>query len=230
MGANSIGAFIRITTLRRRLAELLPPNCERVFEAGCGTAAVLAQLRPFFPGAALSGIDIDPDLIRRAQERIPEGKFWVADLTQFTGSANQDLVLNVDVLEHIEDYQAALRGMLSCLKPGGLLALHTPNETQRRLLPVRLLQEHHQHDHVREGYNLDTLASDMEALGAEVLHKERTVGTFGALLWDIDFIARKAYPMNLLLLPVLKLFARVDIGSCHPQGNGLLIIAKKKGA
>jgi SAM-dependent methyltransferase len=227
MGANSIGAYIRITTLRARLRQFLPAGADAVFEAGCGTGAVLAQLRPLFPSAKLSGVDIEPELIERARARIPDGDFRVADLTQLKGAQDQDLVLNVDVIEHIEDYRAALAGMLSCLRPGGILALHTPNETQRRLLPMRLVREHYQYDHVREGFDLENLAKDFQALGTEILHKEHTVGTVGAVAWELDFIARKLRPLNYALLPLLKVVARADVGSNHPSGNGVLIIARK---
>jgi SAM-dependent methyltransferase len=227
VGTNCVGGFLRLRTIQRRLPQWLPSPCERVFDAGCGSGINLQQLGDLFPAASVSGVDIEEDMVRRAQSRLPGGKFWVADLTKMEAEPVHDLVLNVDVLEHIEDYEAALRTMAGMLKPGGILVLHTPHEVQRRLLPFRVLQDHEQHDHVREGFGEKALAEDFRRAGLEVVHQERTVGTLGAILWEVDFLLRQLRPLNFVFLPLWKALAWLDIGSNHPQGNGILIIGRK---
>jgi SAM-dependent methyltransferase len=227
LGANAVGGFIRATTLRRRLKPYAG-EFGRVLEAGCGSGLNLALVRSFAPNASLAGCDIYESELAKARTRVPGAEFFQADLTRWEGDASYDLVLNVDVLEHIADYKAALRMMASCLRPGGLLALHTPNEEQRRLLPIRRVQQHWQDDHEREGFDLDALAADFAEAGLDVIHKERTVGTIGAIVWELDFLCRGLKPLNYLFLPLWKLVALADIGSDHPRGNGLLLLARKR--
>ena len=63
------------------LRALVPPIAgRRVLDAGCGggrTSAWLAEL-----GAAVVGIDVSPELVRLARERLPSATFSVGDLAE----------------------------------------------------------------------------------------------------------------------------------------------------
>jgi predicted TPR repeat methyltransferase len=77
-------------------------------EVGCGAGQVLAQLSQRMPGKKFSGYDVSPDA----------AKFWTAPpnadlsyhLQDFTETDERsDLLLLIDVFEHIEDYMGFLR-------------------------------------------------------------------------------------------------------------------------
>lgn len=81
-----------------------------VCEVGCGAGEVLVQLQNRLPDhCLLSGYDISPQAYelasRRANERL---RFFQADLLA-EPDAFFDLVLVVDLLEHLEDYYGFLR-------------------------------------------------------------------------------------------------------------------------
>lgn len=93
--------------IRRLLAdERVAPSS--ICDVGCGTAGVLAALRPSYPAARLLGVEASPqatELARRAHPEIPV----VASL----GAVDDhfDLLMAIDVFEHAEDYFAFLRSL-----------------------------------------------------------------------------------------------------------------------
>lgn len=76
-----------------------------IAEVGCGAGEILNQLQQMKiePGATYSGYEIAPDAFRMCQARVKPGlAFYNEDLLQST--AFYDLLLMIDVFEHVEDY------------------------------------------------------------------------------------------------------------------------------
>ena len=82
-------------------------------EVGCGAGEVLRQLQLALPDETeLTGYDISPQAIELAQPRANEHlHFQLGDFTQSESSASgsYDMLLVLDVLEHLEDYFSFLR-------------------------------------------------------------------------------------------------------------------------
>jgi SAM-dependent methyltransferase len=87
---------------------------ERVGEVGCGAGGVLAGLRERMPGATFTGYEVSPqahELCRRHEA--PGLSFRLADLLADPPADPFDLLLCIDVVEHVEDcfgFIRALRG------------------------------------------------------------------------------------------------------------------------
>lgn len=99
----------------------------RILVVGCGTgieAAVLAQRLQ----THVTGIDIDPQFDKEASE-VADLQLGDATCMDFD-DASFDFVYSYHVLEHIPDYQAALREIRRVLKPGGGYMIGTPNRTR----------------------------------------------------------------------------------------------------
>lgn len=81
-----------------------------VAEVGCGAGEVLAQLQRRMPDdCEFSGYDISPQSHRLALERSNEQlQFYLADLTH-QDDVHFDLLLLVDLIEHLDDYYGFLR-------------------------------------------------------------------------------------------------------------------------
>lgn len=90
----------------------ISPNT--VGEAGCGAGEVLRQLQLNLPPHCIfSGYDISPQAIELARTRENQRlHFKLADLFN-EPDAYFDLLLVLDVVEHVEDYFAFLRGLKS---------------------------------------------------------------------------------------------------------------------
>ena len=77
--------------------------CQRICEIGCGTGDILLSLGKAFPGADLSGYEISPAAFNRAaRKQAGNTKFYLKDLLA-EDDLNFDLVLAIDVIEHVED-------------------------------------------------------------------------------------------------------------------------------
>ena len=85
-------------------------NFSTVVEVGCGAGEILNQLHQKLPDKSIEfhGYEIAPDAIRLCREREKERlKFFQEDLTK--KDAHYDLLLMIDVFEHVEDYFGFIR-------------------------------------------------------------------------------------------------------------------------
>jgi SAM-dependent methyltransferase len=97
--------FDRIST------EIAAVDPARVLDAGCGEGETIERLRDLLP-KPVQGIDLNPESVEFASARLPEDRFEVGDLTDLRfGDSSFDLVLCLEVLEHIPDPEPALREM-----------------------------------------------------------------------------------------------------------------------
>jgi len=80
-----------------------------IAEVGCGAGGVLAELRTAFPGARLAGFDIAPDAAQFwPAHAARDVEFTLGDFFEASGERRYDLVLVLDVLEHLADPMAFL--------------------------------------------------------------------------------------------------------------------------
>ncbi|MEQ1507302.1 MAG: class I SAM-dependent methyltransferase, partial [Myxococcota bacterium] len=96
-----------------RFAGLAPRT---VIDVGCGTGGVLVRLKalldPELPETSYEGWDVAPEAIRRARTREGERLTFVEG--EFLASERQaDLLLAIDVIEHVADDLAFLDGLRS---------------------------------------------------------------------------------------------------------------------
>jgi 2-polyprenyl-3-methyl-5-hydroxy-6-metoxy-1,4-benzoquinol methylase len=114
------------------IAPLLPAAAPRVMEIGCGTGATLRWLKAkgicqetagvelFGAAADAARPHVDQIIVGNAETLIDSG-FGLA------GEPTFDLILCLDVLEHMVDPWAFVQKLEAFLKPGGLLVGSIPN-------------------------------------------------------------------------------------------------------
>ncbi len=90
-----------------------------VLEIGCGTGFVLSEIRKKHPQITLSGSDLFPEGLHFASTRIPDASLYRMDACRMPFDREFDLILALDVLEHIEDDSRAIGEIFRSLKPGG---------------------------------------------------------------------------------------------------------------
>lgn len=132
-----------ITALIKKLR--LPVN--DVIEAGCGSGRILAELSSRFPQATCRGYDLSPQAINIAKQYESERlHFYEADLLQDL-NATAELLLLIDVLEHVPDYYGLLEGLRAKAQH---FIFHIPLDLSCRgiLKPELLLQQRQASGHI----------------------------------------------------------------------------------
>lgn len=92
-----------------------------VCDVGCGSGGFLAELRREWPDARAIGYDISPDAVQVAQELHGDVDVRLGDAAE--SRERFDLVLLMDVLEHVEDYVGFLRRIAPL---GAQMLFHIP--------------------------------------------------------------------------------------------------------
>ena len=107
--------------LARWFYPLLPPG-GRVLDLCCGAGHVTQLVAR--QGFSIIGIDGSDEMLRYAQQRVPEGEFWAADARAFVLDRPVNGVLSTyDSLNHIMsagDLEQVFAHVRSALVPGGL--------------------------------------------------------------------------------------------------------------
>jgi SAM-dependent methyltransferase len=100
----------------------------RVLEVGCGEAVVIQYLSGRLPGVRFVGAELDGAALARGRVRCPGVPLVQADAYQLPfRSRGYDLVLCLEVLEHLEDPGRALRELRRVSRGGCLLSVpHEP--------------------------------------------------------------------------------------------------------
>ncbi|MFA6099445.1 MAG: methyltransferase domain-containing protein [Patescibacteria group bacterium] len=130
-GHASLAGRLRVDRridLFAKLAELKPGK--RVCEIGCGTG-LFTQALLEKTGAEIVGVDISPDLLRMAREKVsdPRATFLLGDCMEPKSLGvplDFDAVVTNSVLHHLE-LSKALPAILLMLKPGGVFVCSEPN-------------------------------------------------------------------------------------------------------
>lgn len=216
----------------------------RIFDAGTGYGQysyfMVKKLQPCIIYAA----DIKEDWIEDLKNFYANSGFsdislGIEDLTQITHENKFNLILSVDVMEHIEDDLKVFNNFKRALMPGGYLMVNTPSNfggsDTRDESDQSFISEH-----ARSGYSKEELGSKLQSSGFEIYKFTYTYGFWGNIAWRLGI----KYPMlmlnsskvfflilpfyYLLTLPFTFIFMAADFYAVKKTGSGINLIARKK--
>lgn len=127
--------------LRRDIEPLLPAHAAQVLEVGCGAGATLHWLKQAGRAGRTVGVELSESAAAVARGRVDELLVGNAE-TLLPGPfapASFDLVLCLDVLEHMIDPWAFMARVQALLGPGGQVIASIPNVRHLRVVLDLLL-------------------------------------------------------------------------------------------
>lgn len=238
--------FLRELEVRRALRDLARGGLRpaRLLDAGTGYGQHALALRRLFPAARVVSVDVNPACVAALAGLCRAGgvagiEARVADLLDFRMDPPADLVLNVDVVEHIAEDRRVFHNFAASLAPGGHLLLHTPAMPDGLSEEEVLLRTPAVGEHAREGYTHAMMRERLAEAGLEELWLRPTYGRAGGLAWRLGVRGpMRALALGLWTLPLVALWLAVvllpvrvlneiDLRGRRAAGGCLLVLARK---
>jgi 2-polyprenyl-3-methyl-5-hydroxy-6-metoxy-1,4-benzoquinol methylase len=112
--------------VRHGIEPLLPKRCASILEVGAGAGATLKWLKTLYPGAETTAVEINPDLRKELNRNVDFPIIGPLDQV-ISQLETYDLILLLDVLEHLPDPTESLRRLAKLLNPEGQVIVSVPN-------------------------------------------------------------------------------------------------------
>ncbi len=210
-----------------------------VLDAGCGFGQYSYFIARKFKNTNVIGVDINERRIRDCEEfskreEIKNLKFEVADLVKLNHSDRFDLILAVDVMEHIGDDISVFENFYKAMRKNSLLIISTPSNFSDSDEEENFIEEH-----VRHGYDVAEIISKLEKAGFKDVKVKYTYGKWGSLSWQLmikipvlllgrSFIFVLFLPLYYFVAFVPGIFLMwLDKKTKNLKGTGLIVTAKK---
>ena len=231
-GIPEIGFQLRSIYFKKILSSYLASSkLRKILDAGSGIGAYAFWLAKTFPRASVTGGDIDRHKLKSCRVLTREFhlnnvSFSYFDITKANGKARYNLIVTIDVLEHVEDYTKVLHNFHRLLRKDGFLYIHVPQPHQKRIF--RSLRQWHHEDHVREGIDNKTLRRELIELGFQIRTVRETFGWAGKLAWELNHITlTKSFILTGMLFPALYILELIDERLDNKQGLCMAVLAQK---
>jgi SAM-dependent methyltransferase len=214
-----------------------------IFDAGTGYGQYSYFMSKKLSPCKILAVDVKQEWITDCkqffgQSNINNVEFRVEDLTNIEHKNKFDLIVCVDVMEHIVNDTKVFENFYKALKPNGFVLINSPS--------IFGGSDVHDDDdesfigeHARDGYSFEDLSGKMIPLGFSVYKSKYTYGFWGDKAWRLGV----KYPMIMLnyskafflLLPFYYLFTLtftlimmcLDFNSENKKGAGINFIAIK---
>jgi 2-polyprenyl-3-methyl-5-hydroxy-6-metoxy-1,4-benzoquinol methylase len=112
--------------VRREIAPLLPAAAKRVLDVGAGVGATSRWLKARYPSASYIALEGNPDLVDDLRQNVDEAH--IVDLNgPLPDVGDPDLVLFLDVLEHLLDPEKVLAELTRGIPADGTVIVSLPN-------------------------------------------------------------------------------------------------------
>ncbi len=221
-----------------------------VLDAGSGFGQYVYYLSSHHKDWNITGVDVKTEQIADCNQfftklkRQDKVKFEYADLTNLEQENVYDLVVSVDVMEHIEDDEGVFRNIYQAMNNGGMLLISTPSDQGG--------SDAHHHEfehedgvtgfideHVRDGYNLQEIIQKLKKAGFKDVDARYSYGLPGKISWKLSmkfpivmlnfskvfFVLLPFY--YLITFPFTFVLNAIDVATKHKTGTGLIVKAFK---
>ena len=226
---------------------------QNILDAGSGFGQYDYYLAKRNKDWSIKGVDVKQEQIDDCNDffnkiGLTNASFSFADLTKIEENDKYNLVICVDVMEHIEEDEKVFSNFYSAMKTGGMLMVSTPSDQGGSDV------HHHDHDHdhgenngeysfidehVRDGYGVKDITEKLKKAGFSKSEVYYQYGPPGKLSWKLSMkypiiMLNKSYAFFIILpfyylitFPFSLLLNYLDISRTHKTGTGIVAKAWK---
>ncbi|MFW5851881.1 MAG: class I SAM-dependent methyltransferase [Bacteroidota bacterium] len=220
------------------------PKDSYIIDAGAGFGQYVYFMSRKFKSWSITGVDVKDEQVADCNKFFEKiGKkdtvqYVKHDLTKFVSSKPADMILCVDVMEHILEDRTVFENFNASLKKGGFLLISTPSD-QGGSDVHEDEDESFVGEHVRDGYGVNEISEKLYSAGFSKVDVAYSYGTPGKISWKLSM----KYPILLvnfsaimyILLPLYYMCVMpfcivlnfIDLHSVHTSGTGLIVKAYK---
>jgi SAM-dependent methyltransferase len=238
--------LLRTWHVKKALRKIAPefPGDATVLDAGSGFGQYTWRMSRINDRWKIKAIDINSEHVRDCTRFFNREKlsgrvvFETGDLTTLADLNTYDIILSVDVMEHISEDVKVFGNFYNSLHDNGILLISTPSDKGGSDVHNDE-EESFIDEHVRDGYSIEDITEKLSSSGFRSIEATYTYGKPGNISWRLSM----KYPIKMLnasklffiLLPfyyliffpvsvILNLF---DLYLTHRTGTGLLVTARK---
>ena len=228
----------------RKIARQFPGEAS-VLDAGSGLGQYSWRMSKMNRRWNIKSIDINREQIDDCNSFFEKTglsdrvSFHACDLTTLADLNCYEIILSVDVMEHIEEDTLVFQNFYKSLKENGVLLISTPSD--RGGSDVHSDKEESFIDeHVRDGYSIEDITEKLSMAGFRSVEANYTYGKPGNISWRLSM----KYPIRMLnisylfffflpfyyliFFPVSIILNIFDLCLIHKTGTGLLVTARKQ--
>lgn len=240
--------FLRSWYVRRELKKtgekLDRKGAWTLLDAGSGFGQYDRFLLSQFKNVTIVAVDLKEEYLEDCRNffnrEITAGRitFSKQDLMDLNADSIYDLVLCVDVLEHIENDRQVFQNLSTALKQDGTLIMHSPSHYSEEDAAE---EDSFVEEHARPGYSPKELTKKLSEAGLMPSKVRYTYGTYGHLswIWSVKYpmVWLTRFGMSALIilliyypivLPVSIFLNILDLKSSKEKGYGIYGVGVRK--
>lgn len=220
------------------------PASPRILDAGAGYGQHSWWLWKKNKNSSILALDVKEEQVADCNSFFKSAgagnhvKFEIADLTVYRSASEFDLVISVDVMEHILEDVKVFQNFHASLKDGGMVLISTPSDQGGSDVhgddQTSFIEEH-----VRDGYNIKEIEDKLRSAGFSKVEARYQYGTPGKISWRLSMkypiLALGYSKLFFILLPFYYIIAYpiafilnyADVYGYNKTGTGLIVKAWK---
>ena len=128
-GFTDIYEYCRVKTVMSMLNHLKTKNPpKRILDIGCGQGRYITISKNFFNDSEFIGVDFSEVALAKAKENHPDTQFFLgtAEDLHMIPEESIDLIISIELFEHVYDFRKTIRECSKVLKPSGRILFTTP--------------------------------------------------------------------------------------------------------
>lgn len=217
----------------------------QVLDAGSGFGQYVYRMASIGTDWTVKGVDVKQEQIDdcnqffeqiNLQNRV---SFEYADLVRFDEKEKYDLILSVDVMEHILEDEQVFQNFYAAMRKDGMLLISTPSDQGGSDVHDHDHDESFIDEHVRDGYGITDITEKLQRAGFKNIEANYAYGTAGSISWKLSMkypiIMLNASKLFFVLLPFYYLLTypfayvlnHIDVANKQASGTGLVVRATK---